>query len=577
MTSLLDAALARLDENLFFIHPLYDTANGQCSCGKPDCQWPGKHPRLSGYQDEATDDPRKVERLWSRFPHANIGGVIMDGFCEIDVDRRHGGKELAELATVTTLTPDGWHYTCRLPAGFIPTCQKISLEGLGIEVFFAGHNLVLPGSVVHGREYQYALGRSPQEIEIAELPQGILDRITMPPLEPSANRAQLTKACMKRIPPAVIPKGTRHHVVSSIAGSLINYGVRGEALVDELTKIDTHCQPPLGEAEVRRIAKSMQKTHDSKSQNDEWKSKNRAYILEVTRYAIAAGEEWRYNKGKTELAALLGALAIAYEKHTLLTPAAYRSIAEHGGIGLKATHPAVKSLIKKEKGWLILHATYYEYRRHLKQQGASPEEIAEASNVYRFAIPDRCRKKTTVLPTPPQAHLLLSLCAMEVFRHRGLGKSSLQLIVVLLRRVVKSGRQLGRDAGVDPDTADRKVKKMLEVGMVRETDRGIELLDVSNLDMEKIAKRLGTFGRGANAKRLHAAQREEYHERIGLIPEGKAENEKTPYVLKKDVPDSKPPPAPPAADIPVPVQVSIDEFVNMTMELFPGSEVRACA
>src|SRR5262249_51470200 len=53
--------------------PVHYITNGKCSCGKPSCNSPGKHPRtLRGFH-EATIDEGKIKHWWSLNPLSNIG------------------------------------------------------------------------------------------------------------------------------------------------------------------------------------------------------------------------------------------------------------------------------------------------------------------------------------------------------------------------------------------------------------------------------------------------------------------------------------------------------------------------
>ena len=80
--------------------PLHSMKDGRCSCGRPDCASPGKHPVTRHGLKDANRDPTKVEAWWTRRPSANVGIVTgtAAGIVVIDVDPRHGGDEaLAEL------------------------------------------------------------------------------------------------------------------------------------------------------------------------------------------------------------------------------------------------------------------------------------------------------------------------------------------------------------------------------------------------------------------------------------------------------------------------------------------------
>lgn len=74
------------------VFPLHDVESGVCSCPKGvRCgKDSGKHPRVTAWQKEATNDFEKViNRWWKKWPNANIGiptGRLNDMFV-IDIDK----------------------------------------------------------------------------------------------------------------------------------------------------------------------------------------------------------------------------------------------------------------------------------------------------------------------------------------------------------------------------------------------------------------------------------------------------------------------------------------------------------
>lgn len=79
--------------------PLHSVeAGGGCSCRRPDCTSPGKHPRVPDWPSRATTDRDQVGKWWRMWPRANVGLVTGDGLVVVDVDPRNGGLvTLAEL------------------------------------------------------------------------------------------------------------------------------------------------------------------------------------------------------------------------------------------------------------------------------------------------------------------------------------------------------------------------------------------------------------------------------------------------------------------------------------------------
>ena len=72
--------------------------DGNCSCGKPECSSPGKHPIGAlvphGLKD-ATKDRDTIGRWWGQNPNANI--IVPTGSASgiwvLDVDPPHGGDK----------------------------------------------------------------------------------------------------------------------------------------------------------------------------------------------------------------------------------------------------------------------------------------------------------------------------------------------------------------------------------------------------------------------------------------------------------------------------------------------------
>ena len=75
--------------------PLHCPVNGQCSCGKPDCQGPVKHPRTPNGLLDATTDVDTITNWWTSCPEANVGIRTGEasGIVVLDIDVAKGGLE----------------------------------------------------------------------------------------------------------------------------------------------------------------------------------------------------------------------------------------------------------------------------------------------------------------------------------------------------------------------------------------------------------------------------------------------------------------------------------------------------
>lgn len=140
----------------------------------------GKHPMAKGWQ---RGEPAKLDRIlqWTTSGH-NLGlrtgrtsGVVV-----IDDDSVDGSAsaKLNLPKTPTVITGSGKrHYYFRAPDFKVGNSVKTIAEG--IDIRGDGGQVVFPGSIHPdtGRPYEWAPGLSPDEVELAELPADLLDKL----------------------------------------------------------------------------------------------------------------------------------------------------------------------------------------------------------------------------------------------------------------------------------------------------------------------------------------------------------------------------------------------------------------
>lgn len=164
--------------------PLHGVSAGRCACGHGDCPAPGKHPHVAWdtlRHTRAGDD--QLRRWWRRWPDANVGLVTgaVSGIVVVDVDPRNGGDgtlDVLEAAngplpvTVEAVTGGGGrHLYFRHPGGEV----RSGTLAAGIDVKADGGLVVAPPSMhVSGDRYRWRTGRSPEELEPAQLPPWLL-------------------------------------------------------------------------------------------------------------------------------------------------------------------------------------------------------------------------------------------------------------------------------------------------------------------------------------------------------------------------------------------------------------------
>jgi putative DNA primase/helicase len=227
---------------------------------------PAKHPltnhklHLQHGLKDASRDEHTVRSWWTEYRLANIGGVTgaASGRVVLDVDPGHGGTEsLVRLTHDHEVLPEtvqhetgggGVHLIFRDPGSIQSSAGKL---GAGLDVRGEGGYIVLPPSNhASGARYTVTRGRSADEVSEALLP----DWLTT-----------LLRVSVRRVGPGTamvveerIPEGRRHSELLSLAGSMRRRGMSPAAIAAALlAENSARCEPPLSEAEVWEIARSV--------------------------------------------------------------------------------------------------------------------------------------------------------------------------------------------------------------------------------------------------------------------------------------------------------------------------------
>lgn len=224
---------------------------------------------FAGHKD-ATDIPVHIEGWWEEFPDANIGMPTgaPSGIVVIDLDGGEKGEQsFANLGsinqeTVQVRTQSGGRHLWYLRSNntHIP-CDIGKKLGQYIDVKADGGYVLIPPSRTDIGRYEFIEGYGPGQIDIAPLPQIIIDKLTTPSI-------RIKKKRFDRRPLALnlefllspIVEGSRDVELTSRCGYLINfYGPRTEVL-DLLKDINRKCcLPPLPERQIEKIFNSIRK------------------------------------------------------------------------------------------------------------------------------------------------------------------------------------------------------------------------------------------------------------------------------------------------------------------------------
>jgi len=157
----------------------------RCACKNPSCGTPGKHPVHGGWQKTATTD-EDIIADWFDGKNHNVGVVLGEASGIIDIEwDDEAGKETAERYGLTSAeTPTYtshrsehriFKFDPRLPA------QAVIKVG-GLEVRIGGgskgaQSVFPPSAHASGVRYRWKYGFSPDEVDVAPIPDAFLQAI----------------------------------------------------------------------------------------------------------------------------------------------------------------------------------------------------------------------------------------------------------------------------------------------------------------------------------------------------------------------------------------------------------------
>lgn len=259
-TELLIAALAYAKRLKFPIIPLHSIINGKCTCNKPSCQSPGKHPRLSKWQDVATTDRETIIKWWKQWPQSNIGLTAgqKSGFFVLDVDGSQGRESFEQLVECYGSLPDtveqitgsgGSHFLFKYHEGIgnkVGLLPSIDIRGEG------GFIVASPSIHISGNQYQWELSSHPLETAIAKAPEWILymvkTRKEAHPKKPSSYWVDIMQG---------VGEGQRNQAATSLAGHLFRHYVDPRLVIEIMNQWNDRNSPPLEADELETVINSI--------------------------------------------------------------------------------------------------------------------------------------------------------------------------------------------------------------------------------------------------------------------------------------------------------------------------------
>jgi len=205
-----------------------------------------------GYQEQ-TPTEEQVKEWWTQFPDANLGMVTghLSGLVVIDCDSEGAANRFIEeypeaKDTLQVQTGRGKHYYFQYEEGIRNDVGK--LLGTEIDIRGEGGFVILPPSIHSaGKAYEWLNKNKPIPLP-TKLREVLLSRLKSTPANGSSNPEIAER----------IPQGQRNATLTSLAGTMRHRGMSEEAIrAALLVENSQKCDPPLREAEVEEIARSV--------------------------------------------------------------------------------------------------------------------------------------------------------------------------------------------------------------------------------------------------------------------------------------------------------------------------------
>ena len=141
---------------------------GTCSCARPDCAKPGKHPRNRRGVHDASSRAQTIRDWWARWPDCNVGVATGRLLVVLDVDGNDGAESLRALqaayaplpATLEAATGRGRHLYFAAPAEALGNSAGRLGEGLDVRGN-GGYVVAPPSRHADGHRYRWRTRRPP--------------------------------------------------------------------------------------------------------------------------------------------------------------------------------------------------------------------------------------------------------------------------------------------------------------------------------------------------------------------------------------------------------------------------------
>ncbi|HLG18378.1 MAG TPA: bifunctional DNA primase/polymerase [Bdellovibrionota bacterium] len=239
---------------VFPVYAVDEFGNCRCRAGTA-CNSPGKHPAVSNWKVEATNDPNRAGQWFGGEMRHNIGLATgaASGVSVLDIDEREGLASFVELFGYSpenhpgykVKTPRGWHTYFQ----YDPTVSENRVGLLpGLDFRSDGGYVVAPPSTHSSRKSYYEIYDG--HTESAPLPESLRNILKVFSAQPSAASGK-------------IKNGTRNAHLYRLGRGLHAKGVSRLTIDCALQKEnEVNLEEPLGEQELERIIRQVYEQPD---------------------------------------------------------------------------------------------------------------------------------------------------------------------------------------------------------------------------------------------------------------------------------------------------------------------------
>lgn len=251
------------------VFPTHSVLDGACSCQRPDCESPAKHPRTQKGLLDATSDRNVIEAWWATWPDANIGvrtGEV-SGIAVIDIDLKNDGPaqwaalqaQHGGIETLTAATGGGGQHLvfATLPAQKLRSGSNVL--GRGLDTRGEGGYIIAPPSVhISGNRYQWVNRTTPISVPkwvawpLFQVEASVKNGSKSPahPDHPQWVSEALAKG---------VGQGERNALAARLAGYFHQKGLPKDIIIQVMEPFAERCQPPMGLHELLRTIESVRR------------------------------------------------------------------------------------------------------------------------------------------------------------------------------------------------------------------------------------------------------------------------------------------------------------------------------